>query len=225
MGNKNIGAGVLLGAFLLFSFPLFSLAWNTWDPTCFRDVAGSDSFIARTLRLLQPVARACVLIVAEPTGGFPPPPTCGDERDQLIQEYTDYGVTNLHPTCSDFTQTAHSEHFTFAELNWGTYSWAIIRQRLLDGLEAMRTEYGGPLTITSGYRNPAKDATFTNPPNQYPNGQHRFGLAADISSNSLTWLPLSQAGKRAGACVEPLAMSGFAHVHVDWRSGGCPDNW
>ena len=83
---------------------------------------------------------------------------CGDQRDTIIAEYPQYGVA-FTPTCADFTQTAHSAHFSFARLNSGDYTWAIIRNSLLTGLECVRTGNGNvALTINSGYRNPAHNA-------------------------------------------------------------------
>ena len=146
---------------------------------------------------------------------------CGDERDQIIQEYVDFGV-NFVPTCGDFTQDASSAHFSFAELNTGDYSWAIIRTSLLDGLECTRSANGDvPLIINSGYRNPAKQNR-VNP--GAINSRHVHGDAADIASNASTWQPLHDAGKSCSACVEPEGLSGAGHVHVDWR-GSCPPGW
>src|SRR5689334_20195645 len=54
---------------------------------------------------------------------------CGDDRDKIIKEYKDHNVT-LTPTCADFTQTAHSTHFTFSEINKGDFGWALIRKPL-----------------------------------------------------------------------------------------------
>ena len=145
---------------------------------------------------------------------------CGDQRDTIIAEYPQYGVS-FTPTCVDFTQTAHSTHFSFAELNSGDYSWAIIRDSLLTGLECVRTGNGNvALTINSGYRNPAHNAAVGGE----SQSRHMFGDAADIASNDQTWDPLHNAGKSCGACVEPRSATFPGHVHVDWR-GGCPQGW
>ncbi|MEN3335356.1 MAG: zinc D-Ala-D-Ala carboxypeptidase [Blastocatellia bacterium] len=147
--------------------------------------------------------------------------SCGNPRDAIIAEYPQYGVA-FTPTCADFTQTAHSAHFSFAELNSGDYTWAIIRNSLLAGLECVRTGNGNvTLIINGGYRNPAHNAAI---PGSAPQSRHMFGDAADIASNTGTWQPLHNAGKNCGACVEPQDLSGSGHVHVDWR-GGCPQRW
>jgi hypothetical protein len=146
--------------------------------------------------------------------------SCGTERDSIIAEYGQYNVA-LTPTCGDFTQTAHSAHFSFAELNSGDYSWAIIRNSLLSGLECVRTGNGNAaLTLNSGYRNPAHNAAVGGE----SQSRHMFGDAADIASNAQTWDPLHNAGKSCGACVEPRSATFPGHVHVDWR-GGCPQGW
>jgi hypothetical protein len=44
------------------------------------------------------------------------PGRCNDQRDTIIQEYVTFQV-GVIPTCSAFTQTASTAHFTFNELN------------------------------------------------------------------------------------------------------------
>jgi hypothetical protein len=74
-------------------------------------------------------------------------PVCGDERDTIIQEYDNPQYIdarmNFKPTCSDFSSYDRS-----------TYPWGIVRQELLVGLEATRTNYGGVIPLSSGYRCP-----------------------------------------------------------------------
>lgn len=150
-----------------------------------------------------------------------PPGNCGDVRDTIRREYVTHRVT-LRPVCADFTQDAHTDHFTFNELNIGDYNWAILRNNLLNGIEDVRTRNGNnPIALNSGYRNPARNARI---PGAAPQSQHMYGTAADIASNQNTFQPLRIAGLAAGACCEPLAISGYGHVHVDWR-GACPQGW
>ena len=145
---------------------------------------------------------------------------CNDVRDTIRREYPTYNVGYL-PRCEEFTQNANSQHFTFNELNGGDYNWAVIRNVLLVGLEDTRTNNGNvPLTINSGYRNPARN----NAVGGAQNSRHMYGDAADIASNQNTWANLRAAAQTAGACSEPLALSGYGHVHADWR-GGCPAGW
>ena len=70
------------------------------------------------------------------------PGKCNDVRDQIIAEYITYHV-GYTPVCSNFTETASSAHFTFAELNTGTYTWAILQAYFLTGIE---TVWACPLT-------------------------------------------------------------------------------
>lgn len=147
--------------------------------------------------------------------------TCNDERDTIVKEYTDLGV-DFQPTCGDFTQDAHSANFSFAELNSGDFSWAILRATLLTGIEKTRSNNGdSALTVNSGYRNPKHNATI---PGSAPNSRHVHGDAVDFQSSADTWDSLRKAGKDAGACSEPQDLSGTGHVHLDWR-GTCPAGW
>ncbi len=152
-----------------------------------------------------------------------PPGRCNDDRDTIIRQYVTHQV-NLRPVCNDFTNSAHTVHFTFAELNvHNIYNWAILRDDLLNGVEDVRSENGNtPLNVNSAYRTPARNAS--------PGvggarqSRHMYGDAVDFASNQNTFQPLWDAGKRAGGCCEPLNVSGYGHVHVDWR-GACPPGW
>ena len=52
-----------------------------------------------------------------------------------------------------------------------------VSPRLANVLEAIRTHFGAPVTITSGYRTPAHNAATRG---SSPRSQHLYGLAADI---------------------------------------------
>jgi hypothetical protein len=154
------------------------------------------------------------------SGVVAPAATCGDERDQLIQEYAGASVSFL-PDCSSFTKSGHSSHFAFSELNTGDYLWAILTNRLLKGIEDTRTNTAGTaLVVTSAYRNPLHNGRVSGA----TDSQHIHGTAVDFKSDQLTWDMLQRAGKQAGACSEPQGLSGWGHVHLDWR-GPCPANW
>ncbi|MGZ5434337.1 MAG: D-Ala-D-Ala carboxypeptidase family metallohydrolase, partial [Thermoanaerobaculia bacterium] len=56
------------------------------------------------------------------------------------------------------------------------------------------------------------------------NSQHLYGTAADIDSDASDWHAKRDAARDAGACLEPLAISGYGHVHGDWREQ-CPPGW
>jgi len=155
--------------------------------------------------------------------------SCGDVRDNIIQEYIAFGIGFI-PVCSDFTQTAHSVYFTFAEINvTGDYTWALIRQPLIAvqssgyGLDAWRTAYGGPRIINSGYRNPAHNAAVGGA----PQSRHVYGDAADFrnqsygtSNQTAEWQAMVNAATVAHAdFIEPsTGPCKYACTHADWRA-------
>jgi len=143
-----------------------------------------------------------------------------DERDQCRQEYIDMSKTKV-PNRGEFSNGGGSDHFTFGELNSGHYSWAILTSALYAGLEATRTNYGYPMDVSSGYRNPIRNAEL---PGSATESQHIYGLAADIYVRDLNgngeierseWDVLKDAAVLAGAWVEPWEDTG-TWVHMDW---------
>ncbi len=151
---------------------------------------------------------------------------CGDERTQIILEYTTFSV-DLTPSCSDFTQDRHSRYFSFAELNTSDYGWALIRDPLIVddsnsyGLDRWRTEFGGPRTINSAYRNPKRN----NSVGGAAKSRHMHGDAVDFRNESQQqpeWDAMTAAATRAQAdFVEsqsgPCALK---CAHADWRNHG-----
>ena len=96
------------------------------------------------------------------------------------------------------------------------------------GLDGIFTHEPFAMTITSGYRNPGWQAVVT-APKSYPNDRHTHGDAVDIATSGPTqWTAMSAAaqyGIPGGTpCIEPVAISGTGHVHVDWREV-CPTGW
>ena len=94
-----------------------------------------------------------------------------------------------------------------------------VQAGLLDKLQAMRTEYGKPMRITSGYRCPQHpvEAKKTAP------GAHALGLAADIAAEGAeAHRILSLAFKHGftGVGVQQKGTGRF--IHVDVRSGQLP---
>lgn len=158
---------------------------------------------------------------------------CGDDRDTIIQEYKTFKVidriTNklFTPTCDDFTQTAHSVFFTFAELTVGAdFDWALLRSPLLapessgHGLDKWRMEFGASRIINSAYRNPAHNFAT---PGASTKSRHMFGDAADLRNQTgkrKEWNQMIQAALRAGAdWIEPVnGPCGLACAHADWRN-------
>jgi len=64
------------------------------------------------------------------------PRPCGDERDEIVLEYTarDFRA----PRCRQFSNSSGSRNFTFDELNGGDHRWAWIESALVDGLQRTR---------------------------------------------------------------------------------------
>jgi hypothetical protein len=149
---------------------------------------------------------------------------CGDERDTIIAEYATYGVS-WTPGCDDFSQTAHSDHFTFTEFNSGDYSWAIVKAALTIpetssyGLERWRKEYGSSRIINSAYRNPKHNSDVGGA----KDSRHMYGDASDLRNESRTedeWTNMQAAATRAQAdYIEPRnGPCDIGCVHADWRN-------
>lgn len=68
-------------------------------------------------------------------------------------------------------------NFSKAEFDCKETGQNQMQKRFVDVLQAIRTEFGKPMTISSGYRDPSHSAE-RNKPNP---GAHTFGCAADIA--------------------------------------------
>ena len=202
------------GGTRLYTFTYTPAATGTYyQALAVRTTIGGNSVLTDSLDWVQAVTVTSVA-------------GCGDERDQMIAEYAAYGVS-LSPTCSSFTQTAHSVYFTFAELNvYNTYPWAIIRPPLTVaasagyGLDRWRQSYGSARNTNSVYRAPAHNAAVGGS----SNSRHMFGDAVDLrnqSGSQTEWNAMVTAAGSTGAkadYIEPQSISGLAHVHADWRN-------
>jgi len=143
---------------------------------------------------------------------------CGDQRDQIIQEYKTY-LPDFIPQCSDFTQG-------FGYLNTGDYSWALVRAPLVTGLGSITATYGA-VTVNSAYRNPVRNRNTTG---SAGHSRHMYGDAVDIANSPQTltnWLALHQAAQLADAnfiegqtSIYPCRCTTDTCVclHADWRS-------
>lgn len=99
-----------------------------------------------------------------------------------------------------------------------------IKTELLDKLQAMRTEYGKPMTITSGYRCPQHpvEAKKTTP------GAHALGLAADIGvqgAEAYKVLQLAMKHGFTGIGVQQKGTGRFIHVDVATSELPRPTVW
>lgn len=122
--------------------------------------------------------------------------SCGDDRDKLIQQYSNFGVRDnaqtshpwpqFYPRCKDFTQSASSTYYSFPDFNTPSpgagaeFDWALVRGPLvvptLFGLDAWIRLLGLPRTINSAYRDPAQNAVAGG----VATSRHMFGDAVDL---------------------------------------------
>jgi len=153
---------------------------------------------------------------------------CGDQqKDNLIAEYPAYG-SSWTPACSDLRSPVGSAHFSASEINqdndYGS-NWTITSNEMLTNLELIRADAGNqPMTMNSGYRNPASQ--FRIDSGAHPNSRHIHGDAADIhETDSQRRQDLKYIyGPARGACVEPLNLTA-TWVHFDWRGQPCPQGY
>jgi hypothetical protein len=160
-------------------------------------------------------------------------------RTYIANKITDRVSQKLYaPLCSDFVSSTatspSSAHFTVQQYNTHNHPWLIVRQALLDGLEAIRTDCvslpanqypcSSGLQITDGYRTPADNGNTGG--SAKTTSRHMFGDAADISirpfdsvdangnpmsvwdtgsQQYLRWYAWQQLAQAHGACVESWA--------------------
>ncbi len=156
---------------------------------------------------------------------------CPDARSDIIMQYENFHIIGgtsgdfFIPNCDEFTQTAHSDFFSFDELNvHNVFPWALLRTPLLAlrssgyGLDKWREEFGSPRIINSAYRNPQHNQNIGGA----TRSRHMFGDAADLRNETGTmeeWTAMKQAALRSGAdWTEPRnGPCGIDCFHADWR--------
>lgn len=134
---------------------------------------------------------------------------------------------NLNPACNDFTQSVPTQsHYSFAQWNSGTYSWALLKDTVTGGTYCVVFNHGSTPGFNSGYRNPAHNAIVSGA----QNSRHVYGDAVDLDTptapnNSLydSLRFIAKSGACEVSCVEPRSMSP-SHFHSDYR-GACPTGW
>lgn len=163
---------------------------------------------------------------------------CDDTVRAIIEEYQTLQVNvpdgggPMRPICADFAADGGSTNFLWPALNdnWRQGNphrpWSMIRQALLDGLEATRTIYNrGEIRLSSGYRCPHGNASI---PNAVPNSWHVHGQAADMFSRDHPWTEAEFTALRNAALntVPPPEETSVwteypdHHLHAAWREGG-----
>jgi len=151
---------------------------------------------------------------------------CGDERDDIIEEYVrDILIpASATPECADFRSNGGTVHFTWSELNdgWsggsGHPPWGMVRGSLTSGLEATRSAYNrGGIKLTSGYRCPHGNDDIGGA----KNSPHVHGAAADMYSADHPWTEeefdlLRVAAESTGASTLPWERYTDRHLHAEW---------
>ncbi|GCE03373.1 D-Ala-D-Ala carboxypeptidase family metallohydrolase [Dictyobacter aurantiacus] len=97
-----------------------------------------------------------------------------------------------------------------------TVSDAVVDPIMVQHVQNIRSDWGGPLTITSGYRDPAHNALVSG---SATCSSHTFGQAVDIAVSSYSeWTTLQgYANQENASYIEPW-QSDQPHLHADWRS-------
>ncbi len=143
---------------------------------------------------------------------------------------TSYSFTLFAPRCENFTNTDPplAPHFSLSQLKSPDAVWAILRQTLQNGLEAIQATQN-----ISGFINAAGGRAYSTPSHnvqvndynlkQSSGSRHMLGDAVDIETTSIPWDTIYAAARVSGACLEPKDTKN--RVHVDWRGATCPSNW
>ena len=106
------------------------------------------------------------------------------------------------------------KHFTRAEFACKHTGLCEMRHEFMAVLEAIRAEYGKPMTVTSGYRHPSHPVEARK---SHSNGEHTQGMCADIACTSgadrfrLVTLALKHGITRIGIA------RGFVHLGLGGR--------
>ena len=147
---------------------------------------------------------------------------CRPEQERIADEYIAFRV-EWQPDCSDFTNSGGSLNFSWNELNGGFMDgnphnpWGYIDPMLVNGLDALRQSYGGPVPVSSGYRCPHGNVSVGS---RYPaTSRHVLGLAADIRTGDggSEYDALRVAALDAGAEYISRSSDYRAHIiHVHW---------
>jgi uncharacterized protein YcbK (DUF882 family) len=115
-----------------------------------------------------------------------------------------------------------SPHFVYAEFKSRGNGWIELDRALVLGLEEYREEVGGPVIVSSGYRDPKYNQSIGSP----YNSQHVYGNAADVEQK-LRLGPVKKLRRFSGIGV--VKRTGLV-LHMDVRhrgpntSGGTPED-
>jgi len=89
----------------------------------------------------------------------------------------------------------------------------VMRPEFLDILQAIRTEYGKPMRVTSGYRHPSHPAEA----GKSRSGEHSYGTAADIACEGADAVLLLRIALKHGITrigVQQTGSGRFLHLGI-----------
>ncbi|HTE21012.1 MAG TPA: carboxypeptidase regulatory-like domain-containing protein, partial [Armatimonadota bacterium] len=175
-----------------------------------------------------------------------------DLRDRLRQEYVDLERAYVPSRNALLDEMEFRKRYgrkyrsvQFAELNKTKqpgraeqYPYILAEEALVGALHRAEREYGRPLNITSGFRNPVRQVEVHASVGE---SHHQYGRAADLYvppdsvhpgtrqriASELDWFRLASAALRGGGVwIEPMLAchvnTDGCHVHVDVRERGTP---
>ena len=95
------------------------------------------------------------------------------------------------------------------------YDWkgryGVMQTHVVDAMQAVRDAVGGPVTVNSGYRSPAYNASVGGA----SSSRHMYGDACDIDVSSMSAEELANICDGLGA--DYVATYDTGHTHCDWR--------
>ena len=97
-------------------------------------------------------------------------------------------------------------NFTEAEFNCRNTGKNEMRPEFMEKLQALRTEYGKPMTITSGYRHPSHPVERSTT----ASGEHTTGMACDVAVQ----------GADAYRIIQLAIKHGFTRIGVQQKGSG-----
>ena len=116
-------------------------------------------------------------------------------------------------------------NFTPAEFACRHTGVALMQAEFMDRLQAIRTEYGRPLRITSGYRAPSHPAEARK---GHATGEHTLGTCADIAVQGADAVELIRIALAHGITrfgVQQRGDARFVHLGIGGGSLPSPAIW
>lgn len=132
-----------------------------------------------------------------------PDPYGGSAQYRAPARYLD-----LSSLDTDVSIAPNFELSEFVSASKGRY--ALFQTHVVESLQAIRDESGGPLTVNSGYRN----VTYNESIGGAGSSRHMYGDGVDLVSSTLSLSELADVCEENGADYTQLYE---AHVHCDWR--------